>query len=224
MGRFHDDRFPGESEDYRRARDELLAAEIDLRRRIEEVAALRRTLPLGGRLKEDYVFAEEGSPEIRFSELFAPGKDTLVVYGFMYPLGGEPCPMCSSFLDSLDGSAPHIGAHINLAVVAKAALPTLGDWARIRGWRNLRLLSSGGTSYNTDYLTERQGDNQIPTLNVFVRTADGIFHTYASEVLFAPVEEGQHPRHLDQIWPLWGVFDLTPGGRGDDWFPKLAYD
>ena len=44
----HSERFPGESQEYRTARDKLLMAEIELRKRIEEVAAMRRQLPLGG--------------------------------------------------------------------------------------------------------------------------------------------------------------------------------
>ena len=60
MGQFHDRNYPGEDEHYREARDALLAAEVDLRRRIEEVAAMRRALPLGGALKDDYVFTEGG--------------------------------------------------------------------------------------------------------------------------------------------------------------------
>jgi hypothetical protein len=83
----HTVRFPGESDEYRRARDELLQAEIDLRRRTEAVAAKRRALPLGGAVPEDYRFEEvaEGGGEVRFSELLRAGKDTLVVYSFMFP-------------------------------------------------------------------------------------------------------------------------------------------
>ena len=40
----HPSRFPGESEAYRKARNELLEAEVNLRRSIESVAALRRKL------------------------------------------------------------------------------------------------------------------------------------------------------------------------------------
>ena len=54
----HSVRFPGESEDYRRARNELLEAEIELRRHTEAVAAQRRTLPLGGIVPSDYSFEE----------------------------------------------------------------------------------------------------------------------------------------------------------------------
>lgn len=59
----HTIRFPGESDEYRRARDELLEAEIDLRRRTEAVAAKRRSLPLGGTVPEDYRF-EESDPDV----------------------------------------------------------------------------------------------------------------------------------------------------------------
>src|SRR2546423_14271141 len=79
-------RFPGESEEYRRERNRLLEAEVALRRAIEEVAAQRRRLPPGGVVPDDYEFedAVDGA-SVRFSELFAAGKDTLVVYSFMFP-------------------------------------------------------------------------------------------------------------------------------------------
>src|SRR6059036_4812 len=79
--------FPGESEEYRRERNRLLQAEVELRRAIERVAAQRRALPPGGAVPHDYRFEEasDGGDEVRFSELFAPGKDTLVIYSFMFP-------------------------------------------------------------------------------------------------------------------------------------------
>ena len=58
-------RFPGESTAYRAARDRLLEQEIELRRATEKVAALRRALPPGGVVPEDYVFqaaAATGAP------------------------------------------------------------------------------------------------------------------------------------------------------------------
>ena len=233
VDRFHDKRFPGESEAYRRARDALLARERELRRENEEVAALRRDLPLGGKLKEDYVF-EEGAADpldrgtavqTRFSELFGEGKRALVIYSFMYGTGSEtPCPMCTALLDSLDGSAPHIGDRVSLAVVARAAIGKVSDWATSRGWRNLRLLSSADNAYNVDYFAEAPDGAQLPAINVFRRTKEGISHSYNAELFHIPPEPGQHPRHADLIWPLWNVFDLTPDGRGTDWFPKTSYD
>lgn len=227
MSSFHAQRFPNESAEYRAARDELLRAEIDLRRRTEEVAALRRQLPPGGALAEDYTFDEGaggGSRTTRLSDLFVEGKDSLVVYSFMYPPVGRPCPACTAFLDSLNANAPHLDEAINLAVVAKSPMPRIANWAASRGWDHLRLLSSAQNGYNADYHAESEDGSQWPVLNVFRKMPDGIYHTWCSELFFAPAEEGQHPRHVDSLWPLWNMLDLTPGGRPDNWFPTRSYE
>ena len=233
MSRHHDIAFPGESAAYREARDNLLDREIALRRHLEEVAALRRRLPRGGPLKEDYVFAEGspdltdscGSTSIKFSQLFAPGKSSLIVYGFMYGPGADdtPCPMCTSLLDSLDGSALHVRELVNLVIVARASLERIRAWAAQRHWHNLRLLSSANNSYNQDYFAEDADGDQVPALNVFTKSGGKIFHCYNSELFFAGNEPGQNPRHCDLIWPLWNLLDLTPQGRGTDWYPKTSY-
>ena len=159
MGKYHEKRFPGESEGYRQTRDELLVAEMELRRRLEAVAALRRGLPLGGRLKQDYVFEEGGADstdaatvrQTRFSDLFGVGKNSLIVYNFMYaPDAEHPCPMCTSILDGLNGSAPHVQDRVNLAVVARASIQRIRSWGSKRGWNNLRVLSSRNNTYNVD--------------------------------------------------------------------------
>ena len=232
MGTHHDKRFPGESDGYRNARDELLAAEMKLRAQLEEVAKMRRGLPPGGKLKEDYVF-EEGAAgledqetvrQVRFSELFENGKNSLIVYSFMYgPDWDQACPMCTSLLDSLDRNAPHVQDRVNLAVVAKAPIHMIRSWASGRGWSNLRLLSSANNSYNLDYFAETPEGEQLPDINVFQKSGEGIHHFYNAELFFVPPEEGQHPRHADSIWPIWNLFDLTPEGRGTDWFPKFSY-
>ena len=233
MGQFHDKRFPGESDTFREARDALLEAERDLRRQVEAVAALRRDLPDGGALKEDYGFAEgaadpadrETVTETRMSKLFEDGKASLVIYSFMYgPDWEAPCPACTSILDSLNASAPHIGQRVNLAVVAKAPIGMIRDFAASRGWTNLRLLSSADNTYNADYFAETPDGDQIPAVNVFRRTDAGIHHFYSTELLYAPTDDGQHPRHADMFWPLWNILDLTPEGRGKDWFPSISYD
>lgn len=228
----HSVRFPGESDAYREARNELLESEINLRRQIEATAALRRALPPGGEIPEDYVF-DEGAADLqdlqtarktRFSELFRPGKDTLVVYNFMYgPEMKSACTSCTSILDGLNGAAPHVNDRINLVVVARSPLERIRTFARGRGWRNLRLLSSSGNTYNLNYQGESAEGNQRPALNVFSRRGGRIYHAYCTELMFAPSEPGQNPRHVDMIWPVWNVFDYTPEGRGTDWYPKLAY-
>jgi predicted dithiol-disulfide oxidoreductase (DUF899 family) len=238
--------FPGESAEYRAARDRLLEQEIELRRATEAVAAARRDLPPGGVVPEDYVFqglGQDGDPtDVRLSELFAPGTDSLVIYSFMFPrdpgderLGSEggqtallplvesPCPSCTALLDQLDGAAEHASQRVNLAVVAKSPLSRILAFADERGWRRLRLLSSAANTYNRDYLGETAEGAQMPMLNVFRRNGEGVRHFWGSELLYAPTEAGQEPRHVGTIEPLWNLFDLTPEGRGSDWDEQLRY-
>ncbi|MDX6749413.1 DUF899 family protein [Geminicoccaceae bacterium 1502E] len=223
MSRFHDRPAPGESAFYRTRRDELLEAERALRRQIETVAALRRALPPGGPVEEDFLFEDAGRPgrpapaakDVPLSALFPPGRDSLVVYGWMFAPGGPPCPSCTSILDGLDGAAPHIEQRTALVAVGKAPAAELRRFAQARGWRHLRLLSSGGSGFNRAYGSETASGAQIPMLMVFRRTPEGIRHHWSSELLHIPAEPDQEPRHVDLVWPLWNVLDLVPEGRGD---------
>jgi predicted dithiol-disulfide oxidoreductase (DUF899 family) len=238
--------FPGESPEYRATRGALLAREIELRRAMEAVAAARRALPLGGVIPEDYVFqgaAADGAPtDVRLSELFAPMKDSLVIYSFMFPrdpgderpapafgrtaqlpLAEGPCPSCVALLDQLEGAGEHATQQINLAVVAKAPLSRVVAFAEERGWRRLRLLSSAANNYNRDYLGETPEGHQRPMLNVFHRDGETIRHFWGSELFYAPWDPGQDPRHVGTLEPLWNLFDLTPEGR-PDWYEQMNYE
>jgi predicted dithiol-disulfide oxidoreductase (DUF899 family) len=220
-----DIRFPNESDDYREARNKLLQSETELRARIEDVAKERRALPKGGELKEDYVFIEKTdgkTKKTRLSELFQRGHDALFIYSFMFsPSMTRACPMCTSILDGLDGQVPHVTQNVSMAVVARQDVETLDEFARARNWTHLRLLSSADNSYNTDYFGEL-GDDQMTTANVFVKDGAKIRHFWNSELSYRPMMEGGHMRHLDLIWPLWNLLDMTPAGRGD-FFPSLKY-
>ncbi|HEV3390473.1 MAG TPA: DUF899 family protein [Solirubrobacteraceae bacterium] len=238
--------FPGESADYRAARDRLLEQEIELRRATEAVAISRRALPPGGPVLEDYVFEAAGGAgplsNVKLSELFEPGKRSLVIYNFMFPrdpgdpsagpaigktallpLWEGPCPSCTALLDQLDGAAEHATQHINFAVVAKTSLPRLLTFADERGWRRLRFLSSAANTYNRDYHGETAEGIQRPMLNVFRRDPDAIRHFWGSELLYAPTDGNQEPRHVGTLEPLWNLFDLTPEGRPSDWYEQLSY-
>jgi predicted dithiol-disulfide oxidoreductase (DUF899 family) len=239
-------RFPGESAEYRAARDGLLEQEIELRRATEAVATARRELPPGGVVPEDYVFrgaGGDGAPtDVRLSELFVPGKDSLVVYSMMFPRdpgdersgpeGGQtallplaegPCPSCTALLDQLEGAAEHFYQRANLVVVAKAPLSRILTFAEERGWRQLHLLSSAANTYNRDYHGETTEGHQRPMLNVFHRDGETIRHFWGSELFYAPTDPGQDPRHVGTIEPLWNLFDLTPEGRPPDWDEQLRY-
>lgn len=214
-----DPAFPNESAEYRSARNALLAREIELRRATEAVAAARRALPAGGEAPQDYVFTTlgpDGLPAMTLmSGLFAGGSDTLMIYHLMYgPAMAQPCPMCSLFLDTLNGVAQHANARVSFVISAASPLPRILAAAKARGWDRLRFVSSHGSSYNRDYLGEDASGEQMPMFNVFRRDGDTIRHFWGSEMLYAPADPGQDPRHVDSIDALWNLFDLAPEGRG----------
>jgi predicted dithiol-disulfide oxidoreductase (DUF899 family) len=216
--------FPNESAAYRDARNALLDAEIDLRRHVEALAAMRRALPPGGAVREDYAFEEgdEARP-VRLSELFGR-HDTLITYCYMFgPNMADACPSCTSMLDSLDGDVAPITQNVSLAIIARSPIQRILAFARQRGWRNFRLLSSAKNSFHPDYFGETPEGQQRPMLNVFSRKGGQIHHTWGTELVYAPRDPGQDPRHIDLLWPLWGALDLTPEGRGA-FTPKLTYD
>ena len=185
--------FPNESAGYRDARDRLVEQEIALRRQTEAVAASRRDLPLGGEIPTDYVF--EGLDDagaigsVKMSDLFASGKDSLLLYSFMYSLEMElPCEGCTPFIDGLSGAAQHINHTTNFAIAAKSPLPRILKVAKDRGWNNIRFLSSGGNTYNRDYFGEDANGDQITMMNVFTRRNGTIYHFWGSELQFAPAD------------------------------------
>ncbi|MEX0348292.1 MAG: DUF899 family protein [Paracoccaceae bacterium] len=210
--------FPNESPAYRDARNALLNSELDLRQKTEEVAALRRALPKGGTIAKDYSFTSLDGSAAPLSSLFGD-HDTLAIYSLMYgPQAEAPCPACSSLLDGLAGHVGQLSRRISLVIVAQNTPEKLTALSAHMGWQALPLYSALGTSYQRDYLAENSDGNQMPMMNVFCRDGDGIHHFWGSEMLFEP--SPWHPRHMDTVWPLWNVLDMTPQGRGD-FMPSL---
>ena len=229
---------PGESEEYRQRREELLAAELALKGQAERVAALRRELPLGKQMPE-YIFQEgprdlsHDDPtevaEVRLADLFADGHDTLIVDHLMFGAGDHnaffgldadaPCPMCSMWADGYNAVAPHIEQHASFVLVARAEIGRLRRWARRRDWGRIRLLSAHHNTFIRDLNMETEDGSQLPGVSVFTRAADGaVYHRYS---IGADLSNG-HGRGIDLLSPVWNLLDLTPAGRGD-WYPGHEY-
>ena len=224
--------FPNESDDYRARRDALLDAEVALREQTEAVAELRRQLPLGGRLAEDYrfkAFREGGVVEVPFGDLFGD-HDTLLLYSMMFgPAWDAPCPACTSIVDAMNANHHPVAKHAALAAVSAAGAEQIHAWASRRGWSSIDLVSGAGNSYLLDYCGY-EGPSETPSdpamvsiMNVFRKTPDGIFHFWGSELVSRPRDSGD-PRHVDIVWPLWNLLDMTPTGRGDIPIPVQDYE
>lgn len=214
--------YPNDSAQYRSARQTLLAEEIALRRQIEHVAALRRALPPGG-VAAHYDFIDQDGKTIGLADLFGP-HDTLVSYFWMYgPRRERPCPMCTSLLGGLDGPARDLEQRVAVAVIGRSPVSRQLAFARERGWRNLRFYQCVGDDFARDYRGLAPDGSEWPALDVWTRDIDGtVRHFWAGE-MGGTEDPGQDPRGAPDPMPLWNILDLTPAGRGTDWYPKLDY-
>ncbi len=214
-------RFPNESEEYRRAREALLAEEIELRRHIERVAEQRRALPPGGAVLKDYRFEGERGP-VGFADLFGD-KETLAVYCYMFgPQRERPCPMCTSFVGSLDIPAPDIEQRIAMAIIGRSPVARQLDFARERGWTHLDFYQTVSDDFAIDYGGLSNGDEGAMVL-VWQRDGDMVRLFWAPEGGEETADPGFDPHLAPDPTPLWNILDWTPEGRGTDWYPKLEY-
>ncbi len=216
-------RFPNENADYRRAREALLAEEIELRRHIERVAQMRRALPLGGAVTRQYLFGSESGQEVSLDELFA-GKQSLLTYSYMFgPQRSRPCPMCTSLLSAWDGEANDVAQQLSLAIIARSPLERLVAFKRERGWRFLRLFTDLTGEFSRDYHGVTASGDDIPAVTVFTRREEQIHHFWSGEMGPESADPGQDPRGAPDLMPLWTILDMTPEGRDPSWYPKLEY-
>jgi predicted dithiol-disulfide oxidoreductase (DUF899 family) len=209
-----------ESKDYRRRREELRTAELALADHIEEVAALRRALPVDT-IIDDYELIEVSSGDpVRLSELFTAPDRPLVVYHLMFGKAQQnPCPLCTMWVDGYNGVATHLDQNIDFAVVAAAEPSDIQAHARARGWDNLRLLSAGDSRFKFDLGSEDSDGSQTEWVSVFALAPDGtVRHVYSKG---ARMSDDRRERGIDLLSPVWHLLDLTQAGRGD-WYPSLS--
>jgi predicted dithiol-disulfide oxidoreductase (DUF899 family) len=204
-------RYPNESQEYRDAREALLKDEQELIDKTKALAEKRRNLPLGGELKEDYIFqwATEGrvGEKVKFSELFGD-KDTLLLYSFMFgPNWDNPCPSCTSLMDGFDRTWYQVSRNAAFAAIAKAPADKINAWASERGWTQIPLLSGFESPYQADYKCQGETDDmQLPVMHVFTKKDGKIHHFWGTETM---------SNHVDTVWPYWNLMDFTPEGRPD---------
>ena len=212
--------FPNESAEYRRARQNLLIEEIELRRHNERVAELRRALPPGGEVTTSYMFEGEAG-NVNFADLFG-GKQTLAIYSYMFgPQRQAPCPMCTSFMSTWESKLPDIEQRIAFVFVARAPIARLITAKKARGWTQLRIFSDTSGDYTRDYVSAEDAD--VAGYSVFTRRDGTIRHFWSGEMSGAMADPGQDPRGSPELDPLWTLLDTTPEGRGGNWYPKLHY-
>lgn len=209
----------GESAAYRQARNALAAEEIELRRHIQRVAEQRRALPPGAPIAKDYRF-EGRDGEVGMAELFG-GKDTLIVYSFMYgPQRKQGCPMCTSQMSAWDGIARHVSQRAAFVMTARSPIARILAWGEEQAWKHLRLYSDPSGDYTRDFVSAEDAD--MPGYNVFTRQNGTVHHFWRGEGGKETADPGQDPHDAPDMSALWTLLDTTPEGRGEDWYPKLS--
>jgi predicted dithiol-disulfide oxidoreductase (DUF899 family) len=212
---------PNASPEYQKLRGELYEAELALREQRERVAELRRSLPRDT-VVEDSVFERivDGQPsEVRLSELFEDPNKPLVIMHFMFGKAQtSPCPMCTLWADGYDGAIPHLSQRVNFVVLVAGNLVEFQDYARGRGWENLRIASAGSSTVKLELEFENEAGDQYPGVSVYERASDGSVRHFYSSRAYGP----DGGRMMDLLSPVWNYFDLTPEGRGE-FFPNNNY-
>ena len=213
--------YPGDSAEYRRAREALLIEEIELRRHLSRVSEMRRNLPLGGE-PPSFHFLDENGKDVGLADLFGQ-HDTLLTYFWMYgPERERPCPMCTSLLGSIDIPALDIEQRLALAVIGRSPVARQLAFARERGWRNLKFYQCVGDDFPKAYRGLAPDRSEWPALDVWVRREEKVHHFWGGENS-GTEDPGQDAHGAPDLAPLWNILDLTPGGRGSNWYPKLSY-
>jgi predicted dithiol-disulfide oxidoreductase (DUF899 family) len=215
-------RIPEESTDYAKLRDELQAAEVALRDQRERVAELRRQLP------RDVAFGDADLLEVRdgalapvkLSDLFDDDGKPLILMHFMFgKQQTSPCPMCTCWADGYDGILPHLAQHATFVLFIAGDAGAFGEYARGRGWRNVRIVSAGDSEIKQRLGFENEEGGQSPGLSVFEKDASGeVRHFYSQSADLG----SDGIRGMDLLNPLWHFVDCLPEGRGS-FFPAKSY-
>ncbi|MCW2985472.1 MAG: hypothetical protein JWR63_3042 [Conexibacter sp.] len=188
--------------EWQEALGDLRAKEKANLRARDALAAERRRLPVVPFDGHAYRFdgpAAAGAPATLL-DLF-DGRSQLIVYHFMFEAGGTPCTGCSSFTDSL-GHLAHLNARdTSFTLVSRAPQSELQPFRARMGW--------DGVPWHTSLDEAFQRDCGITTgfgLSVFLREGDDVFRTYFTDA-----------RGVEGVGSVWGLLDLTPHGRQEDW-------
>jgi len=215
--------FPGESAAYRDARKALLIEEIEFRRHSTRLVEQRRALPPGPIIEKNYRFKDSNGSDAGLIDLF--GKhDTLVTYFWMFgPQRDRPCPMCTNLIGSVNGNGADIKQRVALKILSRSPVERQYAFASERGWKDIDFVQTVGDDYAKDTHSLNAKGDEIPSLIVYKKEGDKVRLFWASEMGMDMGDPGQDARESPDLGVLWSVLDLTPEGRGKDWYPKLRY-
>lgn len=215
--------FPGASNEYKKARQALLVEEIEFRRHATRLVEQRRALPPGPVIEKNYRFKDANGAEVGLLDMFGE-HNTLVAYFWMFgPQRERPCPMCTNWLGSVNGNAADIKQRVALKILGRSPVARQIAFAVERGWEDLDFVQTAGDDFAKDAGLLQPDGSEWAGYYVFKRDGDKVRLFWSSGMGMDMADPGQDPRDYPDIGALWSILDLTPEGRGTDWYPKLSY-
>ncbi len=215
--------FPNGSPEYSKAREALLAEEIEFRRHMTRLTEQRRTLPPGPVVDKNYRFKDANGAELGLLDLFGE-HEALMTYFWMFgPQRERPCPMCTNWLGAVNGNATDLKQRVAFKVLGRSPVPRQIAFAQERGWHDLDFVQTIGDDYAKDIGALKDDGSEWAAIIVFKRDGDKVRLFWAAEMALEMADPGEDPRLAPDVAALWPLLDLTPGGRGKDWYPKLSY-
>jgi predicted dithiol-disulfide oxidoreductase (DUF899 family) len=218
-------------EEWKTARQQLLAEEKQLTRRRDALNADRRRLPMV-RIEKDYVFDGSGG-RATLGDLFGDRRQLVVRHLMFDPAWDKACSGCTACVDELSpGTLRHLRSRDTaFALISRAPLAKLEAYATQKGW-TVPWYSSFGTDFNYDFhvslddsvapveynyrgaveLRETgnewfvENPTEVSGISAFLRDGADIYHTYST---FGRGDEGLSDGYY--------LLDLTALGRQEDW-------
>ncbi len=140
------------SEEWLKARLELLAAEKELTRQRDALTRRRMAMPWEA-VEKSYQF-EGPNGALSLADLF-DGRSQLIVYHFMLaPDWEEGCKSCSFWADNFNGIPIHLNHRdVTFTAVSRAPLAKINAYKKRMDW-SFPWVSSYGSDFNFDYNAE----------------------------------------------------------------------
>jgi predicted dithiol-disulfide oxidoreductase (DUF899 family) len=188
-----------DAQTWQRQLDELRVREKAATRELDAIAAQRRRLPMV-KMPEYTLEGEEGP--VRLADVFG-GMSQLIVYSHMWFEGEEwHCPGCTGFTSEFTRLEFLEDYDARFVVVTQGPIDDALAYKRKVG-NTMTWYSTANSPFGTDVGAPPGGGYAV---NVFLRDGDTVYRTWHTD-----------GRGTEQLSYAFGLIDLLPYGRREDW-------
>ena len=188
-----------DAESWQRELDALRTREKAATRELDAIAAQRRRLPMVE--MPDYTLEGEDGP-VRLAEIF-DGRPQLIVYNHMWFAGEEwQCGGCTGFTSQFTRLAGLDNFDARFVIVTQGPIKEALGYKRRVG-NTMSWYSTANSPFGADVGAPPDAGFGV---NVFLRDGDTVYRTWHTD-----------GRGTEQLSHLFGLVDLLPYGRQEEW-------